>query len=160
MLTSFQKEQVSMMRAQGLGYRKIANELGIQRDSVRNYCNSEKKSKTREIAGNTENNKEVCLWCNAPLIQSGIGRKKQFCNDRCRYQWQRKRAEEHAGSTEAFYERSCKCCGKEFTVYGNRKRVYCSRQCYISHRFWNGKKSVQSHDLNMETAIPTVILIA
>jgi len=34
------------------------------------------------------------------------------------------------------YPAVCVRCGKEFLSYGNRKRKYCSHDCYIKARFW------------------------
>ena len=157
-LTDYQKEQVKALRTQGLGYRKIANQLGIQRDSVRNYCNSVKTGKTRGVTKIHEK-ENVCRFCKAPLIQTGRGRKKQYCDGQCRYQWYKKNAEEHYDLSEAYYEVTCKGCGEKFMVYGNRKRLYCSHHCYVSHRFWGGNKTVQSLAVDMETATPTVIML-
>jgi len=33
---------------------------------------------------------------------------------------------------------TCARCGKEFTSYGNKNRKYCSHDCYIKARFWEG----------------------
>ena len=41
---------------------------------------------------------------------------------------------------KAFYTLTCKHCGKEFTAYGNQKRVYCCHDCYIKD------KKVTSHE--------------
>jgi DNA-binding CsgD family transcriptional regulator len=37
-MTDEQKEKIKQMRQQGIGYKQIANEIGLSRDSVRGYC--------------------------------------------------------------------------------------------------------------------------
>ena len=32
----------------------------------------------------------------------------------------------------------CPHCGKEFHIYGDRRRKYCSHECYIADRFKGG----------------------
>lgn len=48
-------------------------------------------------------------------------------------------------STTMFYinqdcEESIRCphCGKEFHIYGDKRRKYCSHECYIADRFKGG----------------------
>ena len=36
---------------------------------------------------------------------------------------------------KAVYTFTCPACGKEFTVYGNSHRKFCSHACYIAYRF-------------------------
>lgn len=72
-------------------------------------------------------------------IQSIKGKKrKQFCCDRCRWDWWNSHIKEV--NKKAFYTLTCKYCGKEFTAYGNQKRVYCCQDCYIKD------KKVTSHE--------------
>lgn len=37
-MTNEQKEKINQMRQKGIGYKQIANEIGLSRDSVRGYC--------------------------------------------------------------------------------------------------------------------------
>ena len=39
---------------------------------------------------------------------------------------------------KAVYEFICAKCGRAFTAYGNKKRKYCSHECYIADRFGGG----------------------
>ncbi|MCD2436127.1 hypothetical protein LQE88_09040 [Acidaminococcus sp. NSJ-142] len=36
---------------------------------------------------------------------------------------------------KAVYTFTCPASGKEFTIYGNRRRKFCSHACYIAYRF-------------------------
>jgi DNA invertase Pin-like site-specific DNA recombinase len=40
-MTNEQRQQIKMLRYQGVGYTKIAKAIGLSRDSVRNYCTRE-----------------------------------------------------------------------------------------------------------------------
>jgi len=37
-MTDEQRQKIKMLRYQGFGYKKIADEVGLSRDSVRGYC--------------------------------------------------------------------------------------------------------------------------
>ena len=39
---------------------------------------------------------------------------------------------------ESVYKYQCPNCGTEFSCYGNKRRKYCSHDCYIKSRFWKG----------------------
>ena len=87
-MTDAQKEQVRAMRMQGIGYRLIAKSLGLKINQVQLFC------KAHGLAGNgelvklnypiwcKENNR--CILCGRKLKQPGRGRRKQFCDGRCR----------------------------------------------------------------------------
>ncbi len=87
-MTDAQKEQVRAMRMQGIGYRLIAKSLGLKINQVQLFC------KSHGLAGNgelvklnypiwcKENNR--CILCGRKLKQPGRGRRKQFCDGRCR----------------------------------------------------------------------------
>jgi endogenous inhibitor of DNA gyrase (YacG/DUF329 family) len=38
---------------------------------------------------------------------------------------------------QPYTQYTCPQCGKVFTSYGNKKRKYCSHNCYIKSRFWS-----------------------
>jgi predicted transcriptional regulator len=40
-MTNEQKEKINQRRQQGIGYKQIANEIGLSRDSVRGYSAGE-----------------------------------------------------------------------------------------------------------------------
>ena len=83
-----QKTAIKKLRLQGVGYRMAAKALGIKPESVEAFC------KSHGLAGNgelvklnypiwcKENNR--CILCGRKLKQPGRGRRKQFCDGRCR----------------------------------------------------------------------------
>lgn len=65
-MTESQKQQIISFRRQGIGYLKIAQELGISQNTVKSYCrrnNLTKPIKTTEIPKQTEETKHFCLQC-------------------------------------------------------------------------------------------------
>ena len=46
----------------------------------------------------------------------------------------------------------------EYTACGNPTRQYCSHECYISDRFWEGEQPVKATEIDLSKA-PTVVLL-
>jgi endogenous inhibitor of DNA gyrase (YacG/DUF329 family) len=136
-MTDFEAAQVKEMRLNGMGYRAIAEALGLSRDIVRNHCKA--KGMGGYVAATVKNLKErevqngICLCCGEEISQQGNGRPRKFCSEKCRRQWWKTHPEE--GNRKAVYTQVCARCGKEFTAYGNSHRKYCSHDCYIRARF-------------------------
>ena len=75
-MTEEQKIKIIELRNQGLGYKRIAKQLNITRDSVRGYCRrkepfseyiTSKKKKMKKI---NKIEKRFYLNCNKEIIQS------------------------------------------------------------------------------------------
>ena len=136
-MTDFEAAQVKEMRLKGMGYRAIAEALGLSRDIVRNHCKA--KGMGGYVAATVKNLQErevqngICLCCEKETEQAGTGRPRKFCSEKCRRQWWKTHPEE--GNRKAVYTQVCARCGKEFTAYGNSHRKYCSHDCYIRARF-------------------------
>ncbi len=164
MVTVLQEEQIKLLRSQGAGYRQIANRLNLSRDAVRYYCKANNLNEHREAM--KDNNQRimavnsVCPCCGKLLVHPKTGRKRRFCCDACRRKWWSKNRDKIQESPEAIYGFTCKCCGKEFTAYGNSHRQYCSHECYISVRFWSGEMPKKSTGINLVNAIPNIRMIS
>ena len=82
-MTLENRELVKNMRLAGMGYKAIANETGINRDTVKSYCFrhglSGSGSELAKEAGN------ICKNCGKPIEQNPKRKKKLFCGDNCRY---------------------------------------------------------------------------
>ncbi len=79
----------------------------------------------------------ICENC-GESIQQYAGRKpKRFCCNECRNQWWNQHLDQVKRKT--YYEITCQHCGKVITVYGDKRRKYCSHECYIADRFSKGK---------------------
>lgn len=128
-MTLEEKSKIYQLKKEGYGYKKIASELGISVSSVQSFL--KRNPVDIDLLG-------TCKRCGM-TIQSIKGKKrKQFCCDRCRWDWWNSHIKEV--NKKAFYTLTCKHCGKEFTAYGNQKRVYCCHNCYIKD------KKVTSHE--------------
>ena len=128
-MTLEEKSKIYQLKKEGYGYKKIASELGISVSSVQSFL--KRNPVDIDLLG-------TCKRCGM-TIQSIKGKKrKQFCCDRCRWDWWNSHIKEV--NKKAFYTLTCKHCGKEFTAYGNQKRVYCCHDCYIKN------KKVTSHE--------------
>lgn len=128
-MTLEEKSKIYQLKKEGYGYKKIASELGISVSSVQSFL--KRNPVDIDLLG-------TCKRCGM-TIQSIKGKKrKQFCSDRCRWDWWNSHIKEV--NKKAFYTLTCKHCGKEFTAYGNQKRVYCCHDCYVKD------KKVTSHE--------------
>ena len=128
-MTREQKLMIVSLRSQGLGYKRVADRLGIFINTVKSFCRRQ-KDKTHE---EDQPGPFTCKCCGVTVKQTPGRKKKLFCSDKCRMKWWN----EHPELVErrAFYEKTCPNCGRVFTVYGDSKRKYCCHECYVEHRF-------------------------
>lgn len=143
-----QKREIVRLRLCGQGYRRIAKEVGLTRDIVRNFC------KSRGLDGYGWNGVEIieekiaadkglCLECGMELEQPPTGRRRKFCSDECRRKWWKRHPERV--ERKAYYTKYCDYCGVEFKAYGNDARKYCSHECYIRDRFYQDENTEERH---------------
>lgn len=126
-----QREKISQMRHNGFGYTKIAQALSLSVNTVKSYC------KRNDLGIKpTPQQENICLNCNAPLLQEKGKKTKKFCSNSCRQSWWNSHIE--IVKRKAVYKIICKNCGVEFESYGNKNRLYCNHGCYISYRFGDG----------------------
>lgn len=128
-MTNEQRIQIGNLRVAGLGYKKIAEQMGISENTVKTYCRRHGLGGkvTQQIKG--ENIYEAhCLCCGVAIRQIPGRKKKKFCSDKCRNQWWNSHL--HLVKRKAVYSFECPTCKKPFTAYGNAKRKYCSLECY------------------------------
>ena len=118
-----QKQQIIKLKQEGYGYKKISKELNLPLSSVRYVC--DKGMDDISLLG-------TCKRCGNTIKSIKGKKRKQFCCDRCRWDWWNSHIKEV--NKKAFYTLTCKYCGKEFTAYGNQKRVYCCHECYIKDK--------------------------
>lgn len=130
-----QKIEIAFLRSKGYGYTKIAQALGLSKNTVKSYC------KRNNLSGTAMENAvdmtvlvpSFCLECGKPVAQVSGRKKKKFCSDECRHKWWN--AHPDKITRKAVYNYTCTGCGKSFTAYGNSKRKYCCHACYIVDRF-------------------------
>lgn len=138
-MTELQARRIQELRMRGAGYRAIGEVLNLTRDAVRNYCKSHglmgygsavRVNIKEQIAAQI-----ACQCCGKLLVQSGRGRRRKFCSDKCRREWWSAHQDAIHRNASALYDGVCAFCGQPFTVYGNQHRKYCSHDCYIRARF-------------------------
>ena len=134
------KIEIRALRLQGYGYRKIAAEIGISRDLVRNYC----KTNGLDGLGSSLINVPRCANCGKAIEVKPIGRRRKYCSDKCRHQWQE--------ANPLMHEHSCIYCGKKFTSPAKLAK-YCCHKCFERDRFWR-KEDVQMVMEYIEKAEP------
>ena len=133
-MTEDQKQQILSLRKQGIGYMKIAQELGISQNTVKSYCRRnclarpEEIRKAQPVKLSTEH---FCQQCGISVEQNPKRKLKKFCSDKCRMDWWNTHRDMVSHSRSAAI--ICPNCHRAFKAYGGRK--YCSHSCYIQHRF-------------------------
>ena len=125
LMTNEQREQITTMRQGGIGYIKIAQELGLSENTVKSYCRRQNSVVTKEETAR-------CAECGKPIDISTRGGRR-FCSDTCRMKWWKKHPK-----ADMPYTANCTCCGKEIQMRRKGERKYCSHHCYIAARYKDG----------------------
>lgn len=113
---------IDNMRLEGHTPSAIAAALGIPAGTIRSYIHRHPQIP----------NTRMCRQCGKSVLQTAKRREQKFCCDACRMAWWN--SHQCDVNRKAFYKLICEHCGKEFESYGNRKRKYCCRGCYIASR--------------------------
>jgi len=124
-MTDNQKQQIITLRRNGAGYGTISNRLGISINTVKSFC------RRKGLAAPPTDS--ICEQCGKPIAQHTGRKRKRFCSDACRNNWWNDHLD--LVKHKAVYTLNCMACGKQFTIYGNRHRKFCSHKCYIAYRF-------------------------
>ena len=127
-MTDEQKLQIGKLRAAGIGYKKIAEQMEISENTIKTYCRRHGLGGTATVnEAVTKSGKENCLCCGEALEQIPGRKKKKFCSDKCRNKWWYANLDKV--NRKANYTFECPTCKKTFIAYGNSKRKYCSIKC-------------------------------
>lgn len=109
-MTLDEKCNISRLQQQGMGYRKIASELGISENTVKSYLRRHSKIKSsEEISGG-------CKRCGKAIEQKPHKRKKEFCSDYCRSRWWRKNTDLSESKTAVIKNAKCVITNLRVTV--------------------------------------------
>ena len=134
-MTTEEKNTLTAFRQQGLGYKKIAQLMGLSVNTVKTYCKRNALGGTvTHQPGSTE---KACKCCGATLVQTPGRKCRVFCSDACRTKWWNAHPElvNHRSERQVI----CGHCGQTFSVSKNSTRKYCSHNCYIAERFHGGE---------------------
>lgn len=137
-MTDVQREQIIKLRMEGKGYGTIAQMLGVSPNTIKSFC------RRNELRGDAVEVKPVvlsgettsCQNCGRTIQQIAKQKKKRFCCDKCRNTWWNSHLD--LVKRKTVYEFECPHCGKKFHIYGDKRRKYCSHECYIADRFKGG----------------------
>lgn len=134
-MTNEQQEKIRRFRLNGIGYAKVANELSLSKETVKSFCRRNGLAGRAEdiLAEQKEEEGVLCRNCGKPLEQIPGKKIRKFCSKQCRETWWKKNPEKIRKRT--VYKYTCANCGREFEVYGNAHRKYCTHDCYIADRF-------------------------
>lgn len=106
-MTQIQQERILELQDAGLGYKKIAAELGISVNTVKSFCQRQRLKMYDAF----------CLQCGNPIQQPPRVRKKKFCSDKCRSMWWNR----HPGATPASNDAASDLCMVRQSVRAVRK---------------------------------------
>ncbi len=130
------KIYIAELRRYGMGYKMIAEILGMKENTVKTFCHRNGLAKIGKI-----NPDEVfpgvvrkaCKNCGQSFLQYPGHREKIFCCDACRFKWWNRHISRVKRQT--MHDYICPTCGKKFSAYENQNRKYCSHKCYITARY-------------------------
>lgn len=134
-MNELQKEQIKLLRANGLSYGEIAKRVNATRNAVISFCHRS-GSRRHSSAITASKNADQCRACGKLLVQIKGKKRRVFCSKECCIKWWHEHPEKI--NQRAVYSFVCAGCGKNFTAYGNSRRKYCSHECYINARFKGG----------------------
>jgi len=104
------------MKKQGLGYKRIASELGLPLSTVKSAILRHKNA-----------NKTICLYCGQKLVNKPKTKKKKFCFASCKRKYLNRHPEAIKPSKSE--TKVCPSCGKIFVCYKSSNGAYCSHSC-------------------------------
>lgn len=120
-MTNEQRSEILLLREQGFGYKKLANETGISVNTIKSFLRNRRR---------IEDDGCRCLNCGVMVIQTPHKKKRKFCSDNCRNAWWSSHPEMRKDKP---YIHTCIYCGKD---YPSDRRVskYCSVSCFADAR--------------------------
>lgn len=141
------RKSIFKMKSQGLSNQAVASLLGLKKDTLHEFCKKYHLIGPSEVIRlniiELEQQNIICPHCCGPIRQKKRGRRKRFCSEKCRRAWWKENEEARSKKPKALYSNHCLACGKYFIVYGNHRQKYCSRACYLNHRYRREKDGVQ-----------------
>jgi predicted transcriptional regulator len=118
---------IQQLRTEGQSYTKIADLLGISKNTIKSYCRRNNLGGVALPVSEAVNTR-FCRQCGEPLKQTAGKKKKKYCSDQCRMAWWN--AHPEAVAHKSVRKFICKTCGRDFEGYGKHERKFCSRTCY------------------------------
>ena len=114
MMTRTQKTTILEMRAEGITYKAIAEQMGMSLGSVKMFVSRHNRADDRR-----------CEQC-GKLLPKGAGASQRFCSTKCKTMWWTA----NPGRAAKQVQHTCAVC--ETTFMGGKDSKYCSRACYYA----------------------------
>ena len=114
MMTRTQKATILEMRAEGITFKAIAEQMGMSLGSVKMFVSRHNRADDRR-----------CEQCGKPLPK-GAGAAQRFCSTKCKTMWWNANPRRAA----KLIQHTCAVCGTAFT--GGKSSKFCSRACYYA----------------------------
>ena len=114
-----ERDLILAYREQGMPYREIAERTGRTEQYLRTVCSKAKRKQAQKPLSPVG----FCKNCGAELVNVSGTKPRQFCCDRCRYDYKNQQNQRKA------YIRVCEHCGLEFVSFGYPKKRFCCRDC-------------------------------
>ena len=120
-MTTEEKNKALQMKHNGVGIREVEKVLKVKVSTLQSLY---ERSDDTDVYF-------VCPWCGKETINKRArGRPKKFCSRKCAVRY--KSAHRPHSSVHV-----CKCCGKKYKQLVGKKTLFCSRECYLIHRYGN-----------------------
>lgn len=130
-MTLKEREEILLLRFEGMSYTQISDKLRISRNTVKSIC--QRMGIQPAEAAEENHDADHCKLCGAALVQNATGKRKQFCSDQCRRVWWQQHQDNR--SLKSAIKAKCAFCGRVFEDYEKNHRKYCCHACYIHDRF-------------------------
>lgn len=140
-MTEQQKSEIIRMRNKGMSFSQISDIIALSRNTVKSFCRRQNITVQSETSTENISDKFICKQCGKELHPMQGRKTPKFCSPYCRTKWWNSHPDKV--NRKAIYKFICANCGKPFTAYGNKRRKFCSHECYINSRFKEVKCSEQ-----------------
>ena len=133
-MTYEQKQQIVLLRKQGLGFSVIAEKLNLQKGNVKTFCWRNGLTDAELNHPQPDVISGFCKQCGKPLTQTGKSRPKEYCDSKCRMKWWNAHRNQLTGKSRISLQ--CANCGAKFSSYPHEHRKFCSHACFIAYYFY------------------------
>ncbi len=128
-MTHEQKKRIIELIQAGLKDKRIAELLGLSVNTVKSF-----RHRNSEQVELVKASYCICPQCGQPYANGVNG--KRFCSVACKTKWWNERHDQYKNTSAI--QVNCLYCGSAFTAYPKQKRKFCSHECYIAHRYFQG----------------------
>ncbi len=129
MMTQEQKTRILELAQAGFKDKHIAELLDLSVNTVKSH-----RQRNRDQVVMQNEGFSICPQCARPFAKGITG--KRFCSETCKTKWWNQRHDLYKNTSAI--QVTCLHCGATFSAYSKQNRLFCSRECYIAHRYARG----------------------